>query len=185
MRASQDEDRRGRGSSPQPFAVISNSRCQTAHLVPAAHFCVRGLQLLLHSPRTRGARSAENVRVQRHPLGLHITRQARRLARRLASHDAGRSPLGAPPWRFWASGPRFRLLRRPPPYNGGQLPSGSVQRAPRSQVVVPSGRLPGPPGASGYKPPAAGRHSPLRLQDVSGRRPSKSEDGNVCSMASI
>ena len=111
-----------------------------------------------------------------HPWGLHVTRQARRLARRLASHDAGRSPLGAPPWRFWASGPRFRLLRRPPPYNGGQLPSGSVQRAPRSQVVVPGGRLPGPPGASGYKPPAAGRHSPLRLQDVSGRRPSMSED---------
>jgi len=29
-----------------------------------------------------------NVRVQRHPLGVHITRHARRLARRLASHDA-------------------------------------------------------------------------------------------------
>ena len=27
------------------------------------------------------------------------------------------------------------------------------QRAPRSQVVVPDGRGPGPPGASGYKPP--------------------------------
>jgi hypothetical protein len=87
-----------------------------------------------------------NVRVQRHPLGLHMTRQARRLARRLASHNAGRSPLGAPPWRFWASGPRFRLLRRPPPYNGGHLPSGSVQRAPRTQVVVPGGRGPCLPG---------------------------------------
>src|SRR5262249_54055558 len=64
-----------------------------------------------------------NVRVQRHPLGVHITRHARRLARRLASHNAGRSPLGAPPWRFLASGPRFRLLRRPPSYNGGHLPS--------------------------------------------------------------
>src|SRR5262249_52538733 len=30
---------------------------------------------------------------------------------------------------------------------------GSVQRAPRSQVVVPGGRGPGPPGANGYKPP--------------------------------
>jgi hypothetical protein len=39
-----------------------------------------------------------------HPLGLHMTRQARRLARRLASHDAGRSPLGAPPWRFFTRG---------------------------------------------------------------------------------
>jgi len=26
------------------------------------------------------------------------------LARRLASHDAGRSPLGAPPWRFFTRG---------------------------------------------------------------------------------
>src|SRR5499433_2207231 len=81
----------------------------------------------------------------------NAARQA--LARRLASHDAGRSPLGAPPRRFWASGPRFRLLGRPSSYNGGQLPSGSVQRAPRSQVVVPGGRGPGPPGANGYKPP--------------------------------
>jgi hypothetical protein len=46
-----------------------------------------------------------------------------------------------------------------------------VQRTPRSQVVVPGGRGPGPPEASGYKPPAAGRHSPLRLQDVSGDAP--------------
>ena len=61
--------------------------------------------------------------------------------------------IGAPPWRFWASGPRFRLLGRPPSYNGGQLPCGSVQRAPRSQVLVPGGRGPGPPGANGYKPP--------------------------------
>ena len=43
-----------------------------------------------------------------------MTPHARRLARRLASHDVGRSPLGAPPWRFWAPGPRFshRHLRR-------------------------------------------------------------------------
>jgi len=163
MRASQDEDRRGRGSSPQPFAVISKSRCQTAHLVPAAHFCVRGLQLCFTHPEQGVGGAPRNVRVLGGtPVRRIMTRYARRLARRLASHDAGRSPLGAPPWRFWASGPRFRLLRRPPPYNGGQLPSGSVQRAPRSQVVVPGGRLPGPPGASGYKPPAAGRHSPLR-----------------------
>jgi hypothetical protein len=45
-----------------------------------------------------------------HPWGLHMTRQARRLrgalrpiARQDArerAYDAGRSPLGAPPWRF-------------------------------------------------------------------------------------
>ena len=75
---------------------------------------VRGLRLLLRSPRMRVGGAPRNVRVQRHPSGVHITRHARRLARRLASHDAGRSPLGAPPWRFWAAGPRFshRHLRR-------------------------------------------------------------------------
>jgi len=165
MRASQDEDRRGRGSSPQPFAVISKSRCQTAHLVPAAHFCVRGLQLCFTHPEQGVGGAPRNVRVLGGtPVRRIMTRYARRLARRLASHDAGRSPLGAPPWRFWASGPRFRLLRRPPPYNGGQLPSGSVQRAPRSQVVVPGGRGPGPPEANGYKPPpqdATPRSAPI------------------------
>src|SRR5260370_24366607 len=40
---------------------------------------------------------------------------------------------------FGLPGPRFRLLGRPPSYNGGQLPCGSVQRAPRTQVVVPGG----------------------------------------------
>ena len=122
MRASQDEDRRGRGSSPQPFAVISKSRCQTAHLVPAAHFCVRGLQLCFTHPEQGVGGAPRNVRVLGGtPVRRIMTRYARRLARRLASHDAGRSPLGAPPWRFWASGPRFRLLRRPPPYNGGAV----------------------------------------------------------------
>src|SRR5215813_10368676 len=163
MRAPQDEDGRARAELRlvvEPFAVIPISRCQTAHLVPAAHFCVRGLQLRFTHPESRGGRSAEkrsgarrNTREACHlasktRVNALSPRHARRLARRLASHDAGRSPLGAPPWRFWASGPRFRLLRRPPSYNGGHLPSGSVQRAPRSQVVVPGGRGPGPPGAT-------------------------------------
>ena len=43
---------------------------------------------------------------------------------------------------FGLPGPRFRLLRRPPSYNGEHLPCGSVQRAPRTQVVVPGGRGP-------------------------------------------
>ena len=127
MRAPQDEDEhRVLQSSPykQPFSfprrVFAPGVCDFASLTP-----------------NRGVGGApRNVRVQRHPLGVPsvrhktrvnalMTRHARRLARRLASHDAGRSPLGAPPWRFWASGPRFRLLRRPPSYNGGQLPSAS------------------------------------------------------------
>jgi hypothetical protein len=37
------------------------------------------------------------------------------LARRHASHNAGRSPLGAPPWRFWAARGRASLTEHPPP----------------------------------------------------------------------
>ena len=145
-------------------AFVALFTFQTAHLVPTAHFCARGLQLRFTHPESRGGRSAEKRSGAAAPVGraLGASQDAREraydaagqaLARRLASHDAGRSPLGAPPWRFWAPGPRFRLLGRPPSYNGRQLPSGSVQRAPRSQVVVPGGRGPGPPGANGYKPP--------------------------------
>ena len=154
-RAPQDEAAQGIPNSrfvAEPFSVIPNSRCQTAHLVPAAHFCARGLQLRFTNPESRGGRSAE-----RRAGARRNTREARRiaarqaLARRLASHDAGRSPLGAPPWRFWASGPRFS--HRHPPLLTLRRASDRAQRAPRSQVIVPGGRGPGPPGASGYKPP--------------------------------
>jgi len=100
-----------------------------------------------------------------------MTRQARRLrgalrpiARQDArerAYDAGRSPLGAPPWRFWALGPRFRL----PHY------TGAAQRAPRSQVVVPGGRLPAPPGASGYEPPPQDATPRSAFRIVSRTRP--------------
>lgn len=97
-------------------------------------FCARVFSLCFAHPHRGVGGAPRDVRVfARHPLGTpYCVKDAREraydaarqaLARRLASHDAGRSPLGAPPWRFWASGPRFRLLRRPPSYNGGQLPS--------------------------------------------------------------
>src|SRR5262245_40679716 len=108
-----------------------------------------------------------------------MTRYARRLARRLASRNAGRSPLGAPPWRFWAPGPRFRLLGRPPPCNGGHLPFGSVQRAPRSQVVVPGGRGPEPPGTSGYEPPPRDATPRSAFRFALENAPSMSEAGMV------
>ena len=77
------------------------------------------------------------------PVGRIMTRYARRLARRLASHDARDARLSAlHRGGFGLPGPRFRLLGRPPSYNGGQVPCGSVQRAPRTQVVVPGGRGP-------------------------------------------
>ena len=77
----------------------SPSRSRDAFLRP-------GFATLLHSPPNEGwAERRETFGCcAKHPLGLHMTRQARRLARRLASHDAGRSPLGAPPWRFFTRG---------------------------------------------------------------------------------
>src|SRR5262249_40849916 len=90
------------------FHPRSHSSTHTHLLVPAAHFCARGVCNFASLTPSRGVGGApRNVRVQRHPWGVHITRHARRLARRLAAHAAGRSPLGAPPWRFWAPGPRF------------------------------------------------------------------------------
>src|SRR6516164_9467002 len=52
-------------------------------------------------------------------------------------YDAGRSPLGAPPWRFWAPGAALASPAFAP---------DRLQRAPRTQVVVPGGRGPCLPG---------------------------------------
>src|SRR6266566_6939358 len=82
-------------------------------------------------------------------------------------------------------GPRFRLLRRPPPCNGGHLPSGSVQRAPRSQVVVPGGRGPGPPGASSCEPPPQDATPRSAFRIVSRRRPSMSAADGPYTLASL
>ena len=162
----------------RPLIHLSNSpsRSRGACLHP-------GFATLLHSPRTEGGRSAEKRSgACEAPVGRALG--ASQDARERAYDAARQAPSEAPcvPGRgtlasrrstvaVFHPGPRFRLLGRPPSYNGGHLPSGSVQRAPRSQVVVPGGRGPGPPEANGYKPPAAGRHASLRLQDVSGDAP--------------
>ena len=132
---------RFRGDDPR---LWSHFAITTASLVPAARFAPGVCNFASLTPKRGVGGAPRNVRVlSGTPVRHAITRHARRLARRLASHDAGRSPLGAPPWRFWALGPRFRL----PHY------TGAAQRAPRSQVVVPGGRGPAPPGANGYEPP--------------------------------
>jgi hypothetical protein len=131
-----------------------------------------GFATLLHRPRTRGGRSAEKRSgACEAPVGriMCVTdareraydaiRQA--LARRLASLGVGRSPLGAPPWRF------FTRAALPSP----ALSSGSVQRAPRSQVVVPGGRLPGPPEASSCEPPPQDATPRSAFRIVSRTRP--------------
>src|SRR5258708_1760794 len=110
-------------------------------------FCARGLQLCFTHPERGVGGAPRNVRVlSGTPVRRIMTRYARRLraALRPITRDARLSALHR--GGFGLPGPRFRLLGRPPSYNGGQLPCGSVQRAPRTQVVVPGGRGPCLPG---------------------------------------
>src|SRR6266446_7087511 len=107
--------KRGEGAITR-IARVLISPFHTAHLVrhftqpfsfPRRVFCARVLKLSLRSPNRGVAERRESSGACEAPVGLHVTRQARRLTRRLASHDAGRPPPGAPPWRFWAPVPRF------------------------------------------------------------------------------
>src|SRR6476661_4064615 len=144
---------------------MSNS---AVFFVPAARCCARvGLYLFASIPQEAqggGGRSADRRTIS---VVAFARRDWSARVRRGASHDAGRSPLGAPPWRFSAGG-RASI---------SGIASGSVQRAPRSQVVMPGGRCPGPP-----KPAVTsrGRRTPL-LAPPSGSSPETplmSEDGD-------
>jgi hypothetical protein len=98
-----------------------------------------GFAFLFSIRPVRGGRSAgrrSTTVVARFGARRAVPSEARRAS------SGTRSPLGAPPWRFWAGGRAS--------FSG--ISSGSVQRAPRSQVVMPGGRGPGPPGAIGYEP---------------------------------
>ena len=99
----------------------------------------------------------------------NAARQA--LARRLASHDAGRSPLGAPPWRFWAPGAAL-----PSP----SAPAVLQRRAVALRIRAASSSHPGrsawragslPPEASGYEPPPQDATPRSAFRIVSRTRP--------------
>src|SRR5262249_38124167 len=77
------------------------------------------------------------------------------LARRLASHDAGRSPLGAPPWRFFTRG-RASLTG----IRAGSVTASSSQPG-RSAWRAASRASRG----QRLQAAAAGRHASLRIQD--------------------
>ena len=88
----------------------------------------------------------------------------------------GASPLGAPLRRFPIPGPRFQVHVSSPlglwrrrlitalRLKAKEARDGPVQRAPRRGVVMPPGRVPGPPEC-GVTSPARRRRPPLRLQD--------------------
>ena len=157
---------RGRGL-PRRGAVCPNTNAAGNHPAAASRSrdaLASGSCVLVPAP-TRGGRSAERRPGAAAPGRPAHDAAGRALAKRPAFHDAERAPFGAPPWRFVAGVPRFRLrhfLRNP------------CSDAPRSQVVLPGGRGPGPPGAR-LRAAAAERHTLLRLWTVSGRRPSMSK----------
>ena len=143
-RCSHPRDAHGRRLAASFFI----SRCQTAQCCsfPRRVCCARVVVLVFRVHPRGGVGGA--------PTGAlcSVVAFARRdgsaPVRRGASHDAGRSPLGAPPWRFSAGG-RASI---------SGIASGSVQRAPRSQVVMPGGRCPGPPEPAVT---SRGRRTPL------------------------
>jgi hypothetical protein len=94
------------------------------------------------------------------------------LARRLASHNAGRSPLGAPPWRFWASGPR--VSHRHPPFDRHRIDPARSSQPGRSAWR----RIPEPPEASGL---TRRRRTPLPAPPSGSppETPLMSEDANL------
>jgi len=107
--------KRGEGAITR-IARVLISPFHTAHLVrhftqpfsfPRRVFCARVLKLSLRSPNRGVAERRESSGACEAPVGLHVTRQARRLrgALRPITRDARLSALT--PWRFWAPVPRF------------------------------------------------------------------------------
>ena len=131
-------------------------------------------------PESRGGRSAERrsgAALSTRGAYHDAIRQA--LARRLASHDAGRSPLGAPPWRFWAPGAAL-----PSP----SAPAVLQRRAGALRIRAASSSHPGrsawragslPPEANGYEPPPQDATPRSAFRIVSGDAPH--ERGWECS----
>ena len=166
--------------------VRRNSHLTMSNSPPRSRgaFLHPGFATSLHSPRIEGwAERRETFGCSaEHPLGLHMTRQARRLrgalrpiARQDArerAYDAGRSPLGAPPWRFFTRGRASVSLGARRPSTAGsclRLRAASSSQPGRSAWRAGSRASRG----ERLRAAAAGRHSSLRLQDRLRRRPSR------------
>jgi hypothetical protein len=110
----------------------SRSRSRGAFFAPGVCFAAS------LTPMKGWAERRESSGACEAPVGPALSGQARRLARRLASLGGGRSPPGAPPWRFLAPVPRF--------------PHRHLRRIGHSELLAPGRsarwRPPGPPGAA-------------------------------------
>ena len=149
--------------------LITDSLVKQPISFPRRVFCARGFASLLRSPESRGGRSAEKRSgACEAPVGRAVSRHVRRLrgALRPMTRDARLSALHR--GDFGLPGPRFS--HRHPPRLALRPAAGRIQRAPRSQVVVPGGRGPCLPGQR-LQAATAGRHTSLRIQDASRTRP--------------
>jgi len=153
------------GAEPHSPVVFT---CQTAHVSSFRGAFLRpGFVSFASRTRIEGWRSAERrTDACEASVGPALTGQARHLARRLAS-PTGDARL--PALHRGDFGLRSRA-------SFTSICAGSVQRAPRSQVVVPGGRGPVPPGTA-VMSRAAARHASLHLRDHLRRCPSTSEAG--------
>jgi hypothetical protein len=150
----------------EPLAVAAFTMSNSAVLfVPAARCCARvGLYPFAPDPK-RGGRSADRRTIS---FVAFARRDGSARVRRGASHDAGRSPLGAPPWRF-SAGVRASI---------SGISSGSVQRSSSQpgrhawRAVSRTSR------ARGYEPRPQDATPRSAYRIVSRRRPSMSEDAN-------
>ena len=161
MRAPQDEDEQ---------RVVQNSSYKQPISFPR-RIAAPGVCNLASPTPNEGWRSAESRSGAAAPVRRAHNAARQALARRLASLGVGRSPLGAPPWRFFTRG-RASV---------SGIASGSVERAPRSQVVVAWRATSRASRGERLRAAAAGRHASLRLRDRLRRRPSMSEAGKLSS----
>ncbi len=136
---------RGRNNEDRTRAHIpishspSRSPFHTAFLVPAARFLRPGFETFASLPQSRGGGAPRVVGCLRGTRGPARDAAGQALARRLASHNAGRPPLGALTVAVLGSGAALAS----PDLRPDRL------RAPRVRVVVPGWRLSVPPGAAG------------------------------------
>ena len=154
MRAPQDEDSRTRGSSPNRFRSFPSHDVKQPLSFPRRVFLRPGLLTFASLTRIEGwAERRETFGCVRGTRGTCRIAARQALARRLASHDAGRSPLGAPPWRFWAPGAALPSPRAPAVLQrrAGALRIRAASSSHPGRSAWRAGSL--PPEASGYEPP--------------------------------
>ena len=136
-----DRERRALGEHCIPVL-----RCQTADLVPAARLRPGG-EKESHREGWAERRQAHRCCAE-HRLGLHMTRQARRLRGALRPHNAGTRAFRRSTVAVFGGGPRFRLRHYPPQpvQRCSSQPSRSAWRAgpstSRSAVTSRSRRTP-------------------------------------------